>query len=98
MELVICSGYSEEAPPCTPKKHCCRPHPCLNLFGFHGPGGRAEDSRSRGPEFESQRWANFQRLWRIFKIGIHMQLKLQQLWQTTKIEDAKHLPLTTPYP
>ena len=37
-----------------------------------GPGGRAEDSRSRGPEFESRHWANFQRLWQIFEIEIHM--------------------------
>ena len=41
-------------------------------YGFLGPGGRAEDSRSRGPEFESRHLANFQRLWRIFEIGNHM--------------------------
>ena len=34
-------------------------------FGFRGPGGRVENSRSRGPKFESRHWTNFQRLWRI---------------------------------
>ena len=46
--------------------------PHMSSCGFQGPGGWAEDSRSRGPEFESRHWANFQRLWRIFEIGIHM--------------------------
>ena len=30
-----------------------------NVMDNRGPGGRAEDSRSRGPEFESRHWDNF---------------------------------------
>ena len=40
--------------------------------GFRSPGCRAEDSGLRGPRFESRLLTNFQRLWRISEIGIHM--------------------------
>ena len=40
--------------------------------GFRGLSDRDWDSGSKGQGFKSRIWANFQRLDRIFEIGIHM--------------------------